>query len=302
MDDQMLEVIAAHPATPPASLQVLIETKAPEVLTALAQNPSLLTADRDVLIARMKFTRSSRSRSWFARSSDTPPKVLKQLSGSQLVDIRMDVAMNSSTPADTLTKLSVDPDPSVRTGVLRNPKTPKEVAVNMVQSLLTGCADRELEDLLVSLRQRTDLEVPTEKIEQALDRLSKSRLRNPDIRRTVTNDVRTAGNTLSRLANSTDNEIRQEIAHHKRTPTTVLTRLARDTDPNVRCAVASNLNTDEQTLLKLSEDEEWRVRRKTTSNPRLDDEALRRLLWKDVRRVQIVALRNDLPCVFRTLI
>lgn len=292
MDDQMLKVIAAHPATPPASLRVLIETKAPEVLTALAQNPSLLTADRDALIARMKFTRSSQSRSWFARSSDTPPKVLKQLSGSQLVDIRMDVAMNSSTPVDTLTKLSVDPDSSVRTGVLRNPKTPKEVAINIVQSLLTGSVDRELEDLLVSLRERTDLDVPTEKIEQALDRLSKSRLRNPDIRRTVTNDVRTAGNTLSRLANSTDNEIRQEIAHHKRTPTTVLTRLARDADPNVRCAVAGNLNADKQTLLKLSEDEEWRVRCKTASNPRLDDEALRRLLWKDVRRVQLAAFNN----------
>lgn len=292
LDDLTFEVIAAHPSTPPETLRTLIESKAPEVLTALAQNQALQAKDRETLVAKMKMTRSSESRRWFAESSRTPPEVLKQLAGSRMVDMRFAVATNRSTSVDTLIKLSVDPDPAVRAGVLSNPKIPNEVATATAQSLLVSSADRELEDVLASLSRRTDIVLPAEIVEKALDRLSKSRLRDPDIRRTVTRDDRTSGKTLKRLANSTDDGIREDVARHDRTPVTVLSRLAQDPSSDVRRAVAGNPITDEHTLLALSNDEDWLVRRNTARNPTADQETLRRLLSDDNQRVRKALLDN----------
>lgn len=292
LDDQTLEVIAAHPSTPPETLRTLIETKAPDVLTSLAQNPSLRRDDRDALVAKMKLMRSPESRCRFVESSSTPPEVLKQLAGSRLVDMRFAVATNRSTSVDTLIKLSADPDSAVRGGILRNPKTPMEVATATAESLLVSSADRVLEDVLGSLGQRKNIVLPAETIEEALDRLSKSRLRDPDIRRTVTRDERTSGKTLKRLANSTDDGIREDVARHERTPVAVLFRLARDPSSEVRRTVASNPITDERTLLALSNDEDWLVRRNTASNPALDQKTLSGLLSDANQLVRKALLEN----------
>src|SRR5699024_8539050 len=114
VDDQILPVVAAHPSTPAATIGKLLESKVPEGLLALAQNPGLQPDDHEALIAKMKAVRSPSPRYKYAQSPNTPPEVLTQLAGSRLVDIRFEVATNRSTPINILTKLSRDPEPAVR--------------------------------------------------------------------------------------------------------------------------------------------------------------------------------------------
>lgn len=292
VDVEILPVIAAHASTPPAMLGALLEAKAPEVLLALAQNPSLQADDHDALVAKMMAMRSSDARHRFAASPSTPPDVLKQLAGSRVADMRYEVATNRSTPVDTLTKLSKDSDPAVRAGVLGNRQTPSELATATAESLLASSTDHELDNVLVVLRRRDDIVLPSELIEEALDRLSKSRVRDPDLRRNVTRDDRTSAKTLKRLANSKDDQIREDVARHKRTPFPVLSRLAQDLSGVVRSAVAGNRNTSQQTLLTLSQDEDWRVRRSTASNPTVDQETLRQLISDESPQVRLALLET----------
>lgn len=292
VDDQILPVIAAHPSTPSATLGTLLESKAPEVLLALAQNAGLQPDDREALVTKMKAVRSSESRHKYAQSSNTPPEVLTQLAGSRLVDIRFEVAANRSTPVDILTKLSTDTESAVRLGVLRNSKTPSELATAVAESLLASSADRELQEALAVLKQRDDIVLPVGLIEAALDRLSKSRVRDPDLRRSVTSDDRTGAKTLKRLASSKDEQIRQGVAGHEHTPLLLLSRLAHDPSWMVRRAVADNPNTSQQTLLILSQDENWQVRRSIASNSTLDNETLRRLLSDENQHVRFALLKN----------
>ncbi len=100
--------------------------------------------------------------------------------------------------------------------------------------------DADLHAVLNLTEKREDVDLPPRVIEAALDRLSKSRVRDPDMRVVVADDKRSSETTLSRLARSAEDRVRQSVVTNPHTPIGVLEQLARDLAPSVRAMVAGN--------------------------------------------------------------
>ena len=116
--------------------------------------------------------------------------------------------------------------------------------------------DEFLRDVLRAVDRRGDLELSTKMIEDALDKLAKSRVRLPDLRRVAAGDPRTRSKTLDRLARSADDEVRRSVAGNPQVPSDVLRALASDPEFAVRAAAAGNGTIDGLLLARLAHDEE----------------------------------------------
>jgi len=269
IDVQVLEVIARHQSTPAAVLNELIKTKAPEVLLGLAGNPVLLQATRQAVIDRMRATRSRNCREQFARSPATPAKVLEHLANSRAPEIREGVASNPATSEKVLRELADDVDLDVRGRLLCNQSAPADLVQRVLEDLLRTSSGRDLEDVLLWVNrqyERIDGEISEELVQTALDRLSKSRLRNPDVRETVATHEFVHARTLARLATSADAGLRECVAANPHTPVETLEQLADDEVAAVRRRVAANPTTARHTILKLSADNDDVVRRTLINN------------------------------------
>lgn len=285
LDQQVLQLLGEHPATPPHVLRELMKNKRPELLIALASNPTLGSEDREGLVHAMIASRSRDARELFASSKHTPPAVLRSLASSRTTDIREIVAENTHVPFETLAMLATDPSQTVRLAVLRNRETPGDLAASISQDLLRNSADHELLEVLDVLDQRIDVELPESLVEDALDRLSKSRVRDPDMRYEVGSDTRTNERTLKRLSRSADDEVRQAVAGNSSSTDSVLELLKVDLVTDVRAAVAGNKATAAATLIELSQDDAAVVRLAAAKNSKLSQEALRMLITDGDPRV-----------------
>lgn len=292
LNHQMLVLVARHRSTPSSALETLVENKSPDVLLAVAQNPNLDAGLKETLIARMKSNRSQKGRQRFSDSSYTPIEVLEQLSNSRSADIRAGVALNTSTPPGVLTKLADDRDVYVRMRTIRNIGTPNDVATRTAEELLASTEDAGLNHVLSVLRDRKNLDLPLEMVQEALDRLSKSRIRDPDVRKSVARDDRSSSKTLERLAQSVDTEVRVIVAGNQSTSANTLTKLAEDQEPEVRRAVARSEVAGKHFLGALAHDEDAQVRLRVASNPHATNEVLQVLLRDEDTWVRRAALHN----------
>lgn len=291
-DNTTLAVVAAHPSTPHAALQDLVTSKSPEVLLSLMGNPALPEEDLTALLPRLRTIRSSESRERLAASPHIPAATAAALARDKDLRVRAAVARNECAPTDVLSQLSGDPEPYVRLGVIRNPQASVELAGALAAALLASSRDTALLDVLRAAAQRDDLELPTEVLEEALDKLSKSRLRDPDLRQTAAGDPRTGSKTFTRLAKSADEDVRRVVAANPRVPPAVLTALASDPEPSVRSAAAGNDALGSHLLAQLTKDSEPDVRARVARNPRLDPSLLAELLRDDERVVASAAFWN----------
>jgi hypothetical protein len=123
-------------------------------------------------------------------------------------------------------------------------------------------------------------------------RLSKSRVRDLDMRTISAGDDRTGPKTLKRFARSAGKDVRGSAAGNAHTPHRVLEALSQDPDSSVRAAVAGNEVLDLGLLLALVHDEEPDVRSSAASNSRLDARLLAELLRDDDRSVRVSAYSN----------
>ena len=267
LDQQVLQLLAGHPATPRHVLQELIETKRPEVLIALAGNTALELEDFEALVHKMLACRSLAAREAFASSGHTPPEVLEALASDRMADVREILAENRQAPLQVLTALSTDRNRAVRLAVLRNGATPGDLAMSIAREFLTDSTDHELLAVLDALVRRTDVELPAALVEGALDELSKSRVREPDMRYEVGGDTRAGERTLKRLSKSADDEVRRAVAGNSASPATVLDLLATDLVAEVRAAAARNSNLSQEPLRVLLADDDPRVRHAASTNP-----------------------------------
>lgn len=274
LDQQVIQLLAEHPATPQQVLQELSENKQPEVLLALAHNSTLGAEGLRDLCSKMVSNRSLASRELFASSSLTPLEVLKNLESDESPRVRELLAQNQQTPTDVLTSLASDHNRSVRLAVLRNQKTPGDIATTIAQDLLANSANRELLDVLKALDSRADVHLSINLLEAALDELSKSRVRDPDMRCIVGSDPRAGENTLKRLSQSMINEVRTAVAGNISSPTAVLELMAKDLASSVRAAVAGNPSTSVSALSELCQDDSDAVRAVTMRNAKLPPEAM----------------------------
>ncbi|WP_058593743.1 hypothetical protein [Leucobacter chromiiresistens] len=258
--DQVARLIARHPATPSEALAGLVAEKSPEVLIALAGNPSLSEGSLKSLTKRMASMRAEAARELFAESDRTPVVVLEGLSTDRRSYLRAAVAANRSAPLHVLSRLAQDSLADVRLAVMANPLVPSELAASIAEELLASSENLDLHSVVLEVEQRPDLAVPDGLMEAALARLSKSRVRDPDLRYYAAMHQRTGISTLERLAKSKDADVRMAVSENPRTPQSVLEALALDADAEVRRAVACNDRLPQDLLNALLLDDDVDVR------------------------------------------
>lgn len=274
--DQVARLIARHPATPSEALAGLVAEKSPEVLIALAGNPSLREGSLKSLTKKMASMRTEAARELFAESDRTPVVVLEGLSTDRRSYLRAAVAANRSAPLHVLSRLAQDSSADVRLAVMANPLVPSGLAASIAEELLASSENLDLHSVVVEAEQRPDLAVPDGVMEDALDRLSKSRVRDPDLRHYAAMHHRTGISTLERLAKSKDSDVRMAVSENPRTPQSVLEALALDADAEIRRAVACNdrLPQDLLNALLLDDDVDVRIAayREPDAEEQTDDE------------------------------
>lgn len=259
--DKVAQIIARHPATPSEILDLLVAEKSAGVLLALASNPSLRTETLEQVVQKMLRVRTPDVRSLYASSKGTPNAVFENLSVDKNVLLRIAVAKNMFAPVGVLSQLAQDSSVAVRLAAMANKAVPDGVAAAIALKLLTVSEDHNLCPVVVGITERPDMPVPQALVEDALERLSKSRVRDPEVRRYVAGHTGTSGSTLARLSLSEDSEVRRAVSGNPATKISLLETLARDRDPIVRSEVARNERTPQDLLnaLLLDEDEDVRI-------------------------------------------
>jgi len=290
--EETLRLLAAHPSTPYPALLNLREINSASALVGLAQNPALPAADRVSLIDSMRASKSVTTREMLATLEMLSEAVFLELASDKNARVREAVANNRAAPHASFGSLAADPVRAVRFSVLCNFVSPPEWATAAAGSLLQQDSDENLYEVLELVRERADLELSAKAIAAALDRLSKSRLRDPDMRLIVAGDQQASETTLARLARSADRAVRDAVAGNPTTPPAVLAQLATDSEPSVRAAVGRNPLTPVAVLITLSHDDEDRVRTGAAENVNLPPGVLRNLFSDASARVRGAALRN----------
>lgn len=293
-DSEVLQFIASHPWTPLDALQHLMTTKSAAVLTALVENPALPAEDLESLLHRLRSIRSVEHRERLAASARIPGAVADVLCGDRDVRVRTALARNVAVPTMVLTRLAEASEPCVRLALVRNSNTPAALATSTAGSLLLSSIDEELNDVLRAVDRRDDVMLSEEILEAALERLSTSRVRDPDMRCIVANDVRSGPRLLKRLAKSTDESVRSGVARNPRTPAETLSALIKNPEPRVRSAAAGNETLELDLLAKLADDDAPEVRAVAANSPRLDPVLLAELLFDEDRSVRTAAFRNPM--------
>ncbi|MGX9348418.1 hypothetical protein [Microbacterium sp. KNMS] len=293
--DQVARLIARHPATPSEALAGLVAEKSPEVLLALAGNPSLSAGSLESLTNKMASMRTEAARELFAGSDRTPVAVLEGLSTEKRNYLRAAVAGNPSAPLHVLSRLAKDSSVDVRLAVMANSWAPRELAASIAEALLASSNDLALHSVLVEVERRPDLAVPDGPMEDALDRLSKSRIRYPDLRGYAARHHRTGISALERLSKSKDADVRMAVSRNPRTPLSILEALANDKEASVRRSVARNELLSQDTLNILLLDDDLDVRIAAYRDPTADagDDDARESRSLD----EVIAARTPTPTV-----
>ncbi|SEI96313.1 Leucine rich repeat variant [Arthrobacter sp. yr096] len=289
---QTLRVIAAHASTPYSMLLFLMEGSPPEVLASLIENPTLKAEDRDRLAGSLQASRSVSVRAMLASLNSVPATALNDLAADKDTVVREAVAQHHATPPSALIRLAKDPQRTVQLSVLNNPASTPELARSVAESLLQADLDEDLHEVLGVIGERADIDVPSSVVEDALDRLSKSRRRDPDMRLVVAGDERAGRKTLSRLGRSTDDSVRREVGSNPSASDAVIELLAGDTEPSVRASVAANPRIPVPVLERLASDREPRVRAKVAVHRSLPQIVLIRLLNDPDDSVRTAAMEN----------
>lgn len=292
---QVLELVAGHPSTPPEVLASLIVEKSTQVRLALAGNPSLTPESLARLSKKMSRTRSEEAREVLAASRSTPVVVLEGLSRDKNVTVRVAVAGNSASPEHILHSLSQDHSFDVCLAVLANTSTSSSLATSIARELLQVSENLDLYLVLKAVDHRQDLGLQKALIEDRLDLLAKSRIREPDGRLYVACNERTSRRTLERLAKSKDESVRSALAQNPRVPLKTLESLAHDQDASVRQSVACNERLTQDTLNALLLDDDLKVRLAAYGNPAMDAEAGQE---QETRSAAVMlAARSTIPTV-----
>lgn len=291
-DIETLCVIASHPSTPLTVLRELTSAKSSDVIINLIENPALPTVDLERILPRLQSTRSAHLRERLAASSKMPDAAAQALAADRDVAVRGLVARNALTPIVTLSRLADDPDTFVRFNLLQNIALTGDLFAAVAVPLLAANADATLLEALNAVGERGAKHLNAEVLQGALDRLAKSRVRDPDMRLLVAGDDRAGARTLERLARSSDESVRRAVAGNIRTPAATLRELSIDFDAGVRSGAASNETIELGSLVALANDDDPEVRTGAAKNIRLAPKHLRVLLRDDARSVRRAAILN----------
>jgi hypothetical protein len=187
-----------------------------------------------------------------AKSPDTPPAILTQLSSHRDRHVRSAVANHPNPPETVAARLAKDKDEWVARAVAQNPATPVSVLVSLARH-----ADR----FVVS-------EVARNPSTPAVTLLALSRNKKLDVCSYVAGNRNAPAELLEAFARASDRYLRREVADNPGTSAELLGLLATDPDEWVRESVASNPNTAAEHLAMLACDPEYGVRYRVARNPK----------------------------------
>lgn len=277
-DAEVLEVIAAHHSSPPQLLTELSAKTSASIRLRLVANPALPNADRVVLIETLLKARSAGHWEALALMDALDSDTIQRLAADRDSYVREAVARRADLTEEVIAALAVDRAWTVRFALLQNATTHEYAPFNFVGQVLGDAPEASVPDVLRVIEELPDTEELDTAIIAALERLSKSRLRDPDPRRTVARHAQSQPQILEHLARSTDAHLREDVARNSNTPLPALEKLSQDGAANVRAAVAGNPSTPDAVLIGLAHDGEPRVRAALSGLGHLDLGILARLL------------------------
>jgi hypothetical protein len=291
-DAEVLGLLATHRSTPGSVLADLSNSTAHGIRLSLLANSAVTSRDRPRIMHAIMSSKSAEHRADLARVWELPGDVLALLAKDTAAIVRRTVAERSDLTADLVDILTADKDWDVRLALIENPDITMPISPQSVDAIIRDASDAELTAAIDAVEQLPQCDEFDEAISVALDRLAKSRARNPDLRQISARHPLTRPGTLRRLATSVDDELRRAVADNSNTPQDALTTLAKDDDVNVRSAVATNPAASRTIVADLAYDTEPDVRAAASRRPDLDLEVLARLLQDDHDGVRRSAWRH----------
>lgn len=291
-DVEVLEVVAAHCSSPPRVLTELSAATNDSIRLRLIANPALPNADRVAIIETLLTARRSETREALARMGALSSEIIKRLAADRDSFVREAVAHRADLTDEMITALAVDREWMVRLALLENAGAVERSPVNFVVEVSRNAPEALLPDVLQFIEKLPESREVDTALVLALERLSRSRLRDPDLRRTAAQHAHTPPRTLGRLARSTDARLRWDVAGNANTPPTALEKLSQDEVADVRAAVANNASASNAVLIDLSHDGDPKVRAAVARLDELELVVLARLLEDEDADVRRAALRH----------
>jgi hypothetical protein len=193
-------------------------------------------------------------------------------------DVRRAVVARTDLSAEVIEILARDPDWDVRLKLITHPSTAESLATDTAVTVLRDAPEFALPVVFQTIRGLPKSEELYNAVARTLDLLSKSRTRDPDLRRIAASHPLTPPAALQRLSTSVDERIREDIAGNINAPQHVLLTLAEDDAVDVRATVARNPNIPAATIADLSHDNHPQVRASVAHRADLDLGVLARLL------------------------
>lgn len=239
-DQQVLESVARHPATPASALDTFSDATSPGMLASLLENQSLPPAMFETIVARMKSDRRVQIRTLLAAASTLPGAVADELAGDSNVDVRTALARNPAASPSSLRRLVACDEISVQQAIIDNPSTPIDVGAALAVTMLEGVEGPPLRGVLDTVARRPEYDVPVGLVQDALDRLLRGRTLENDMSLFVARDVRTSAATLVRLAEDDNHTVRRSVAGNTGAPREAIRRLLWDEDPFIRRRAREN--------------------------------------------------------------
>jgi len=297
-DHDVLIAVASHASTPVSVLSGLARNAPVDLRLALLRNPAFPAQGREALIEGILRIVSAAPRAALATIRSLETRYVERLARDRSADVRCAVAARADLSSEVVTELAGDSDWGVRLTLLENDATVVHLQAELALGVLRDSPEVELAEVidLVETCPRDD-SLDTA-IVATLERMSKSRLRAPDLRWNAARHPRTPVGALRNLASSSDQSIRGAVAANSGTPHATLAALARDEEADVRRVVAENDLTPAQVFEDLASDHDPRVRMAVARRADLADALLRRLLNDPDLSVQRAAGRHPRAATF----
>lgn len=290
-DAEVLELLAAHRSTPPSVLTELAASAPPSIRLAVIANPALPEVDRALVVEAIMASRAV-EREGLARIENQPLDVVERLVADQHSDVRIAVANRGDLSDEMVAVLASDREWEVRFALLQNPAASERAPSSLAIDVLREAPEISVPDVLRVVEELPESGEVDDAISASLVRLSKSRVRSPDLRSEAARHARTPADALERLAGSTDADLREDVAGNPSSPGRALAKLADDDVTEVRAAVACNVAAPDALVVDLSHDGGPEVRAAIASRYELDLEILARLIEDEDAVVRRAARRH----------
>ncbi|MGB3652203.1 MAG: HEAT repeat domain-containing protein [Rivularia sp. (in: cyanobacteria)] len=277
VSDIVREAVAHHPLTPLTLHQQF------QIQLEATENPV-----SEEILRQLSTSQWMRIRLGVAAHSKAPREILLQLASDEDVMVRKAVALNLNSSAQTLEQLAKDNDAWIRKIVAIHPNNPAKI----------GC-DRQKNTIYDYISKASAQGIPIMPVYAVYDPnllTAMAESTNYDTRQRVAQHPNTPIHVLEKLADKEDSSILETIltnlSRNSKTPDSTLQYLAQTSDFKICAAVARHRNTESTTLAQLAKHHRWEVRTVVAKNLKTPFVTLVKLIQDKHQTVRIAATNN----------